>query len=113
MFLTQKQFMALLPEVRPPTSFSGPLWPSVNDRGLYDEGESALFLAQFRAFIGTLPFEQSRIVGPCMYGSKAAKRTGISLAILQAELPADGLNSFGMQSWLTSSLDAFKLSCAL
>lgn len=112
MFLTQQQFRALLPEVRPADSFSGPMWPSVNDRGLYDEGEAALFLAQFRAFIATLPIGQRRIVGPSMNGLKAAKRTGISLAILQAELPVDGLNSFGMQSWLTSSLDAFKLSRA-
>lgn len=112
MFLTQKQFRTLLPEVRPADSFSGPSWPSVNDRGMYDEIEATQFLEKFGAFIATLPVEQRRIVGPSLHGQKAAKRVGIPLATLEAQLPPDGLNAFGMPCWLASSLDEFRLSRA-
>lgn len=110
MFFTLKQFRALLPEVRPADSFSGPTWPSANDRGMFDEGEVRLFIAQFRAFVATLPTEERRVVGPSLNGSKAAKRAGTSISVLQAQLPFDGVNSFGVQSWLISSLDDFKSS---
>jgi hypothetical protein len=108
MFLTNKEFRALLPDVRPADSFSGPQWPSSNDRGQFDEGEAVEFIVRFRAHIAALPIDERRLIGPSQNGAKAAKRAGTSLASLQDRMPYDGLNSFGVRSWLITSLDQFR-----